>query len=283
MKMIHSNRIRFSVLLLLALLTGSCAPTTDKPAAPVTEVSKEKALRSEIVKLFPGAVTFDRYADSLLFFLYAVHKIQPQKILLGQSTCVDDVLNTKSPFDEQLIKGPFNFGGLGGLPFTGISGMNAYSHHVPDSGAALLLVGPHIGYSEKNGWGWLHREGQAETSTCCGALVGALNKLQKPGEIVRKAPSEPDYQEQVIEQLALRHKSEILESKVPLVSLTKLVHEEVAKVMSTLPREDAHYRYIILITAVIINTDHSYPDYIWVDQMSIFDLETDTYLKIMEK
>ena len=271
------------VLVLLSLFILSCAPTTDKPKAPVPEVSKERALHTEVVKMFPGAVTFDQYADSLLFFLYAVHRIPPGKILLGQSTCVDDVLNTKSPFDEQKIKGPFNFGGLGGLPFTGITGMSAYSHHVPDSGAALLLVGPHIGYSINDGWGWLHREGQAHTTSCCGALAGALTKLQKPGGIVRKTPSEPDYQEQMIEQLALSHKSEILESKVPLVSLTKLVHLEVGKAMSNLPREGVHYRYIILITAIIINTDHGYPDYIWVDRMSVYDLETEQYLKIMEK
>lgn len=270
-----------SILIFLGLVLA-CAPRSDKPVPVRKPEGKERALRSEISKMFPGAVPFNEYTDSLLFFLYAVHRIKPETILLGQSTCVDDVLNTKSPFAGRMLKGPFNFGGLGGLPFTGKTGLSAYAHHVPDSGAAMLLVGPHIGYSAVEGWGMLHREGQAHTSTCCGALVAALEKLEKGG-ISRKAPREPDYQEQTLEQLALRHKRQILESKVPLVAFTKVVNSEVEKAMTSLPQEEVHFRYLITIIGVIINTDVGYDDYIWVERMSIFDLETDEYLRIMEK
>jgi hypothetical protein len=61
------------------------------------------------------------------------------------------------------IKGPFNFGGLAGLPFTGITGLNAFAHHVPEEGTALLFVGPHIGYNEKEGWGKILRHDQKYT------------------------------------------------------------------------------------------------------------------------
>lgn len=264
------------------LFVCSCAPSGNKPAPVRAPEVQERELQKEISTMFPGAVAFDRYTDSLLFFLYAVHKIRPESILLGQSTCVDDVMNTKSPFAGKMVKGPFNFGGLGGLPFTGQTGLSAYSHHVPDSGAAMLLVGPHIGYSNKEGWGYLRREGQSHTSTCCGALMAALEKLKK-GAIYRQAPREPDYQEQTIEQLALRHKRQILESKVPLVTFTKIVNGEVERAMVNLPQEEVHFRYVITIIGVIINTDFGYPDYIWVERMSIFDLETDEYLRIMEK
>lgn len=264
------------------LFVCSCAPSGNKPAPVRAPEVQERELQKEISTMFPGAVAFDRYTDSLLFFLYAVHKIRPESILLGQSTCVDDVMNTKSPFAGKMVKGPFNFGGLGGLPFTGQTGLSAYSHHVPDSGAAMLLVGPHIGYSNKEGWGYLSREGQSHTSTCCGALMAALEKLKK-GAIYRQAPREPDYQEQTIEQLALRHKRQILESKVPLVTFTKIVNGEVERAMVNLPQEEVHFRYVITIIGVIINTDFGYPDYIWVERMSIFDLETDEYLRIMEK
>ncbi len=240
------------------------------------------AMRAEINKMFPGAVSFNEYTDSLLFFLYAVHRIRPEMILLGESTCVDDVMNTKSPFNGRMIKGPFNFGGLGGLPFTGITGLSAYAHHVPDSGAAMLLVGPHIGYSMDGGWGRLKREGQSHASTCCGALVAALDKLRK-NSIVRESPHEPDYQEQTLEQLALRHKRQILESDVPLVTFTKIVNRQVEKVLGNLPEEDAQFRYVITIIGVIINTDVGFPDYIWIERMSIYDLHTEEYLRNMEK
>ena len=241
------------------------------------------SLRKAINETFVGAVPFSDYADSLFFFLYAVHKISPDKILLGQSTCVDDVLNTKSPFANHFVKGPFNFGGLAGLPFTGLTGLNAFAHHVPDSGTALLFVGPHIGFSQKEGWGKIERAGQNEPTSCCGALSAALAKLQLPGAIVTKDPSEPDYQQEVIEQLALRHKYEILDSKEPLITLTKLVYQEAELRMQKLPRENIHFKHVILIVGIIINTDRDNPDYIWVDHMSIYDLEKQQYLKIMEK
>lgn len=274
--------LKVAVLLpFLLLLLCTCAPDTKKPEVAKLSTEQEKRIRTSIQSMFPGAVTFEQYTDSLLFFLYAVHKIKPETILLGQSTCVDDVLNTKSPFSEHMVKGPFNFGGLGGYPFTGLTGLSAYAHHVPDSGAALLLVGPHIGYSEESGWGMLHREGQGNTTTCCGALVAALTKLQN-GQIRKQEPREPDYQEQTLEQLALQHKGEILSSKVPLVTLTKLLNKEIERVMTDLPRHEVHYRYVITVVGVIINVDFGFPDYIWVEHMSIYDLKTEQFLQVME-
>ncbi len=264
----------------LVLFMFSCNPKHE--AVGIQEI-KSDSLRFAINQTFSGAAPFNEYVDSLLFFLYAVHKISQDKILLGQSTCVDDVLNTKSPFANHAVKGPFNFGGLAGLPFTGMTGLDAFAHHVPDSGAALLFVGPHIGFSKKEGWGKIERDGQRQASACCGALAAALTRLQTPGAIVKSTPSEPDYQEQVIEQLALRHKYEILESKEPLIALTKLVYKEAEQRMLSLPRNEINYKYVILIVGVIINTDLNNPDYIWVDHMSIYDLEKEQYLKIMEK
>ncbi len=273
---------RFAILVLI-LITSlcACAPDTKRQQPLKASHEEEMKVQNSIREMFPGAVTYERYTDSLLFFLYAVHKIKPETILLGQSTCVDDVLNTKSPFSEHMVKGPFNFGGLGGVPFTGLTGLSAYSHHVPDSGAALLVVGPHIGYSEESGWGMILREGQDKTTTCCGALMAALSKLEAQ-KIAKESPHEPDYQQMTIEQFALLHNEEIISSKVPLVTFTKLVNKEIARIMEDIPRHQVHYRYVIMVTCVIINTDYGFPDYIWVDNLSIYDLRTEQFLKVME-
>lgn len=278
--MMVRKKIWAGVISVLVLVMLSCNPKT-KPVE-ILEIESD-SLRHAINQTFRGATNFNKYVDSLFFFLYAVHKISQDKILLGQSTCVDDVVNTKSPFTNHAVKGPFNFGGLAGLPFTGITGLDAFAHHVPDSGAALLFVGPHIGFSKKEGWGKIERNGQKKSTTCCGALTSALKKLQQPGAITRRPPREPDYQEEVIEQLALRHKREILDSKEPLITLTKLVYREAEQRVQSMPRTDINFKYVILVVAIIINTDQGNPDYIWVDHMSIYDLESEQYLKIMEK
>jgi hypothetical protein len=41
----------------------------------------------------------------------------------------------------------FHMGGLGGIPFTGKTGFNAFSSHVPDHGNLFVLMAPHVGVS----------------------------------------------------------------------------------------------------------------------------------------
>jgi Limiting CO2-inducible proteins B/C beta carbonyic anhydrases len=262
---------------IIVLTTVSC--NNKSPLENNASESNTVAIR----KVFPGAAKFDNYADSLFFFLYTVHNIAEEKILLGQSSCMDDVINTKTPFANHDVKGPFNLGGLAGLPFTGITGYNSFSHHVPEGGAALIFVGSHIGYSRKAGWGKIEREGQHEPSSCCGAIAQALEKLKKPGAIRKMIPHGDDYQEEVVEQLALQHKKEILNSKDPLITFTKLIYQESEKRILNYPLSNSNFKYLILVTGVIINTDHTDPDYIWVDHMAIYDLELERELRGMEK
>lgn len=266
----------YCVFVLLFSLSCNVSPRDEHR----TETDKlEKSIR----KVFLEAVPFEDYADSLFFFLYTVHNIAEEQILLGQSACMDDVINTKTPFANHEVKGPFNLGGLAGLPFTGITGYNAFAHHVPEKGTALIFVGSHIGYSKKDGWGMIEREGQHETTACCGAIVQALEKLKEPGGIVRMIPHGDDYQEEVIEQLALQHKKEILNSKDPLISFTKLIYQESENRIHNYPLNNSNFKYLILVVGIIINTDHNDPDYIWVDHMAIYDLELERELRGMEK
>lgn len=265
---------------ILIVLYFSCTNNTWDDRRVMTE---PRALDKSIRKEFHNAVPFDDYTDSLFFFLYTVHNIEEKQILLGQSSCMDDIINTKTPFENHAVKGPFNLGGLAGLPFTGITGYNAFAHHVPEKGAALIFVGSHIGYSTKDGWGKILREGQQESTTCCGAIVQALGKLNEPGGIIKMMPHGDDYQEEVIEQLALQHKSELMNSKNPLITFTKLIYKESEERIFNYPLTNSNFKHLILVVGVIINTDYNYPDYIWVDHMAIYDLELECELRGMEE
>lgn len=217
--------------------------------------------------------------DSLLQKL-SRRGISPDQILWGQSTCVDDITNTKNKLVHPEIKGPFAFGGLSGLPFTGITGVNAFAHHVPEEGTALLFFGPHIGYRSGEGWGKILRHGQHHSSTCCGALYAALTRLQK-NEIKIGNPSSDDYQEQVIEQLALSHQDEILKSDEPLVTLTRVVANEAEQKMTQYAKSvhERHFAYAVVVVGVIINTDYQFDDYLWIDHISIKDIKKDVWIE----
>ncbi|MCD8539389.1 MAG: hypothetical protein LRY55_06200, partial [Leadbetterella sp.] len=69
--------------------------------------------------------------------------------------------------------GPFKMGGLNGYPFAGITGMNAFAHHVPEDGAVIVFYAPHIGITAEGNIGEISRIGQSRNSACCGAAKGA--------------------------------------------------------------------------------------------------------------
>lgn len=71
----------------------------------------------------------------------------------------------------------FNLGGLAGLPFTGQTGFGAFAAHVPTDGNIVLCFAPHVGIDSNGTIGKVLREGQACSSTACGAAIGAFNAI----------------------------------------------------------------------------------------------------------
>src|SRR3954468_20960124 len=153
------------VFLLLAI-SSACArrDATVGNAKAISLPDAPKETERIITEAFPGATPARELGDSLIQYLATKYKITPQKMLLGASTCVDDIIYTKNFHAHPEIKGPFHLGGLAGLPFTGVSGLEAFAHHVPNGGTMLLMIEPHIGISEKGGWGYILRPEQASAS-----------------------------------------------------------------------------------------------------------------------
>lgn len=252
----------------------NCPNVTETVSLEIPPPSVVRAIKEN----FEGAVPFDVGIDSLLDQLNK-YGLPAKSMLWGQSTCVDDIINTKNKLNPE-IKGPFNFGGLAGLPFTGITGIDAFAHHVPEDGTAILFVGPHIGYNEKAGWGKILRHNQKHPSSCCGALTAALAKLQK-GELKSQLPNQNDYQEGMIEQMVLASRKEILSSKEPLISLTKLTHLESLRQISIYASQakERHFKYAVIVSGIIINTDYRYTDYLWIEKISILDINKNEWIE----
>jgi len=277
-------RTLYPLSLLICLVIICCNKTAqeqnkatslqDELIIPPAEV--QKIIQSE----FPGALPTIEFGDSLTRYLNKKYNLLPKDILLGISTCVDDIIFSKNFHHHPEMNGPFHMGGLGGLPFSGVSGLNAYAHHVPDNGAMVLFIGPHIGYSSEKGWGYMLRPGQTDGSSCCGALVGTLGQLEK-GAIKPGVPAEDDYQGGVLAQMALGHSSEILSAPNHLIALTKitgqLAESQIEKMLDKISLE--HERYIVLIGLILINTDYNYTDYVWVTHFKVYDVKTKSFLE----
>jgi hypothetical protein len=260
---------------LLPLLTISCFLACDQhyPVAGGTELPGAPKQTEDILKqTFPDAMTGPAFADSAINYVQRKYHIPPGKILMGASLCVDDIIYTKNFRLNPKVKGPFNLGGLGGLPFTGVSGLGAFAHHIPEEGVMFLLIAPHIGYSESKGWGYVLRHEQHEASTCCGALMGTLDKLKKG--TLRPEIKEEDYQGGKIAQLALAHQQEILSAKDQIIALTKITAKQAEQEIRShiVDTHMGHIKYVVLVAGIMINTDYSYSDYLSVNHFMVYDV-----------
>jgi hypothetical protein len=192
-------------------------------ATPELSFTLRKA-NEHILRYYPNAKDSNLLVETFL----ATYGIPPAKILLGNSVCSDDLNNIQYPPSAKDMLGPFNLGGLNGFPFTGRTGMGAFSHHYPDRGVMLIFYGPHIGISNNGDVGYIRRPGQTRLTTCCGAAQAALEKLEAY-EIPQRVPVEPDYQQQFIEQIFLRSERRILDvqGRPRLVEATQVMYEAI--------------------------------------------------------
>jgi hypothetical protein len=192
-------------------------------------------------------------------------------VLLATSICADDIVfvtdaagNVETQHATKELLGPFDMGGLAGLPFTGKTGMTAFAHHVPDHGAACIVYGSHIGMTDGGVLGKVLRLGQHEESPACGALGVAIKHFQ----------SSPDYepildmddaQEALLEQRLKPQMAQILAAPNPMQAASEAAYQVI---------EDLIYRYVAAVKAqfrcerlalvgvLIINTSPEHEDYI---------------------
>ena len=86
--------------------------------------------------------------------------------------------------DNSKVGGIFHLGGLGGLPFVGVSGIDALVQHCPSpepDGKLVMIFGPHVGILEKGELGKVMRTGMDTKSASCGAAMAAYQAISGVG------------------------------------------------------------------------------------------------------
>lgn len=228
-----------------------------------------------IKRYYPNAMTTNQAVDLFLTMLERKLGLRPEQIMAADSICSDDLNSIQYPKRALEMLGPFRMGGLNGFPFTGLTGMGAFAHHVPDGGAVFVFHGPHVGISKSGEFGEIVRPGQEGRSACCGAAKAALSKLLR-GEIKPGEVSELDYQQNQIEQLFLQAEERIRTAKEPLQEATEVMYEAIAGRVSLLAeRTNYPTRWVILVGGILINTDRCEGSWVSVRRFSFCDAETD--------
>jgi len=164
---------RSSLLGLACLSPGLVFPT---PASAIVD----EGVR---LKYFPGAKSSSAI-DAAVWKSLSARGYNKDNTLFGMSVCSDEVNFVENEVIDLMKKRwgeSFSLGGLAGVPFAGKAGLSAYAHHVPDEGKLLILFAPHVGVGGDGKVGALERPGIADTSSACGAAVGAFKTLTKAG------------------------------------------------------------------------------------------------------
>jgi hypothetical protein len=186
----------------------------------------------------------------------------PEVVMTANSICSDDISAMQFPHSVKHLLGPFNLGGLDGFPFTGITGVKAFAHHMPENGALLIFYAPHIGISihdHPEGMpGKVMRKGQDHNSDCCGAAKEAINRIDK---MMNHNPeiTELDYQEDTIERIFFEHKEQILEAKYPIMEATEVMYHAIRKRVDLLIEKtiaEFKGKLLVLVGGIFINVDY---------------------------
>lgn len=243
----------------------------------------KKREKLEIIrKWYPQAITTIDSVNKIIDFVETELDLEPNQIMLADSVCSDDVNSIQYPARTQEFLGPFKMGGLDGFPFTGLTGMGAFASHVPDEGAVFIYYGPHIGITKDGTIGEIHRLGQSKNTGCCGAAKGALGKLLN-NQITEGNITELDYQMNTIEQILFRQKDRVTGAKTPLFEATEVIYESIdSRINELVEKTRFNCKYVILVGAILINSDSDMGSFTEVKRFDVIDLETNIHKSFLE-
>ena len=217
-----------------------------------------------ISKYFDNYTTMSEASYNAVLEITERESIEMSKIIVATSFCFDELNHQQAKMNLHSPQGTFIMGGLAGYPFVGDIGLTAFADHIPDGGAALFIVGSHIGISRTGEVGKIKRVGQHRHTNTCGALMMVQNHVLSMS-IHEIDPA--DYSEFQPEFLALRllpMASEIRNAEVPILKTTHLVYDEIENEILKLIINNPVLQNkfpVYILGGIVINTDETLPNY----------------------
>lgn len=243
-------------------------------------MSMQPLIDNLIREHYPNALTEAEFQEKLRDHLAGENHIDLSRMLLATSICADDVIpvrESETPLIRQKRKfkkdflGPFSMGGLAGIPYSGLTGMSAITHHIPEGGSLLIAYGPHIGMSDRGELGKLLRPGQSRESAACGALALALTHFRSSLDY-HPVYNDDDIEQMTLERRLLPHRERILAAENPLQAATDIaygiIHDLVNRYVG-MQKTAFPCEWIALVGGVIINTSPQCDDYIDLRHLSV--------------
>ena len=235
--------------------------------------------KAAITENFAGAIQGDQLTKRVNAILEE-QGFTPENTLFANSTCPDEINRFVTSF-EQYWGENFPLGGLAGLPFTGVTGFGAYSHHVPDGGNLFILYASHIGINDKGELGKFLRCGMTHETTSCGSAIAAYFALQSGKPVFPDVDS--DSQQYAVMKLIERSQERINGSNNPLIEISQVVYEQMDRELREVIIPGTYDGNIALLGGIQINTPLAQPDYILVQRFEIINPAKDYREDLLNK
>jgi len=225
-----------------------------------------------VTKHYPKALEIRELEQKITSELN-LHGFILSRTIWGTSICSDEVNNSFNIFSRLFAgPGPFRFGGISGLPFTGKTGVMAFASHIPDKGGAFILYGPHIGVSKDGKAGELLRQRQDSNSTCCGSLIAGLSAIQNPSSIGKESAS--DYQQAQVVKMLDADRTNILSAENQIMEATerayKGIHQDIKELIHNC-KDALAGKKLYLMGGIVINTDWDKEDWFDIKNQEVID------------
>lgn len=231
--------------------------------------------QTALKKIFPYALDFERFSESCNIVL-KTRGLNPPNTLFANCTCRDEINQTDIKKWAVVWGENFDLSGLGGYPSAGITGLSAYSHHVPDQGYQLILYGPHVGINTEGYLGLVKRTGMHTDTSVCGALLSYQKKIfDDPAYLAKFDDLDPE--QSLVEESLEPFKQQIIAAENPEKEITLCMYRIIDKQLGLLLRRLDSPIPTVLIGGIIVNTPVHHVDWI-VPLRAIYQQKTgDSY------
>jgi hypothetical protein len=131
------------------------------------------------LEAFPGAIPAEEYMKRSAEAL-GPYGLVPEETLPLVGLCRDELTAELTRLVSNTWGWPFRIGSLGAMLFLGVSGLSAALAHAPAGGGRLrvvVYVMPHVGICSDGRVGAVNRDGQANSTAACGALMRFRGEL----------------------------------------------------------------------------------------------------------
>ena len=190
-----------------------------------------------------------------------------QNTLFADCSCPDEV-NHDDPTEDissifQTRWGEmFPLAGLAGMPFTGKTGWGAFSGHCVKDGNIVILFAPHVGVSSEGLVGKLHRDGQENISSACGAAIGALAALKADKNCTNFPSGYQDHQMDCIKHLLSPHVDEIINSENEQSALVYKMYAILEQFLEDIINQNwmTEKSHLAILGGIMINCDGNKTD-----------------------